>query len=80
VSTMSSWSRVIERVIKDEVREDNKNHRFLKFFGGIGVLNSGHHTCTVDTLPLEPCLWSIFLWLFWWWVSCELFAQAGLKL
>jgi hypothetical protein len=31
------------------------------------ALNSGHHTCQVVTLPLEPHLQSILLWLLWSW-------------
>jgi hypothetical protein len=56
---------------------------YIFFFGGIGEwqgLNSGFHICKAGTLPLEPHLHSILLWLFWRWESHELFAQSGLKL
>jgi hypothetical protein len=49
------------------------------FFHETGGLNSGLCTCKAGTLPLEPRLHSILLWLFWTWGSHELFSQAGLQ-
>jgi hypothetical protein len=37
---------------------------FFFFFVGLGF-NSGLHAHKVGTLPLEPHLQSILLWLFW---------------
>jgi hypothetical protein len=50
------------------------------FFWQDWGLNWGLHTCKAGALPLQPCLQSILLWLFWRWRSLELFAWADLKL
>jgi hypothetical protein len=50
--------------------------KMVFFFFLVGL---GFHTCKADTLPPEPHLQSILLWLFWRWVSHKLFALVGLK-
>jgi hypothetical protein len=58
---------------------EKSHYNGLQHFLYVMGLNSALHTCKAGTLPLEPRLQSILVWLFWRWESHELFTQAVLK-